>query len=138
MRLSLLVSICVVLFAGQLASAQSAGERQEERTPITVWQEKQAEWKLDNIRERILNGENFGTLAYLYSDDPGSARNNGHLGFVTRKTLHPDVVGPAFTLEPGEISKVVKSRFGFHLFKAGKRTAEGMELQQILIRVEKS
>src|SRR3990172_10849410 len=46
--------------------------------------------KLENLRKRIVSGENFGTLAYLYSEDPLSAKQNGELGFVDRGSFVPE------------------------------------------------
>jgi len=58
--------------------------------------------KIQALRERILKGESFATLAILYSQDPGSAREGGQLGFFGRGDMVPEFEAVAFRLKPGE------------------------------------
>ncbi len=60
--------------------------------------------KLLNIRERIINGEKFSTLARIYSEDPGSARKGGELGMASKSIFWPAFSDAAMSLKPGVIS----------------------------------
>ncbi len=57
--------------------------------------------KLLNIRERIMNGESFATLAVVYSEDPQSAVKGGDIGWMTKTELEPEYAKVAFTLKKG-------------------------------------
>lgn len=71
----------------------------------------------EQLREKLQAGANFQSLVAQYSDDPVSKRNSGELGWLPT-TFIADTYSPAITrLESGEYSDVVKSKFGFHIFK---------------------
>lgn len=73
---------------------------------------------ITQLRDRVLAGEDFNTLARQYSDDVASGRNGGDLGFFGVGRMVPPFNDAAFALEnPGDISDIVESRFGFHLIK---------------------
>ncbi|MEW5994224.1 MAG: peptidylprolyl isomerase [Candidatus Zixiibacteriota bacterium] len=67
--------------------------------------------------ERIRDGENFEKLAYQYSKDPSAKRNKGDLGFFTWGMMVDEFQQAAFSMEPGEVSPPVKSRYGYHIIK---------------------
>ena len=96
-------------------------------------EKKAVKEKLEGLRNRILKGEDFGTLAYLYSEDPGSAKQNGELGFVTRNTLVPEFASIAFTIKPGEVSEIVETDFGFHLIQLIEKRGEQVNVRHILL-----
>lgn len=73
--------------------------------------------KMADIRRRALAGEDFASLAKQFSQDPGSARLGGDLGFFGRGQMVPAFEQAVFSLQPGEISTVIKSKFGLHLIK---------------------
>jgi peptidyl-prolyl cis-trans isomerase C len=73
--------------------------------------------KAENIYEKLKKGEDFAKLAWDNSDDPSRVKG-GDLGVVHRGRLEPDVEGPAFALKKGEMSGIVPSLFGHHIFKA--------------------
>ncbi len=101
---------------------------------VSEQQRQEAIDKLRNIRERILNGEDFGLLAYLYSEDPGSARNNGELPeFGRNEGYAPEFVGAAFRLKEGEVSDIVETEFGYHIIQLLKRKGERVQVRHILI-----
>lgn len=75
----------------------------------------------EELRQRILNGEDFATLAQEYSEDPGSAAQGGDLGWIGRGVLVPEFEDVAFSLPVGEISKPVRTDFGYHLIEVLER-----------------
>src|SRR5262249_37445665 len=74
--------------------------------------------KAELLRKQILAGANFAELARKYSEDPGSAKNGGDLGWVKRGMMVPEFERAAFALHRGQISKVVETAFGFHILWA--------------------
>ena len=88
----------------------------------------------EDLRKRILEGDDFATLAAMYSDDTGSAVNGGDLGWFGRGRMVKPFEDAAFALAPGEVSMPVKSDFGYHLIevleKDPNRPKEEAALQQ--------
>jgi len=102
--------------------------------PVITEQEKLAvKEKLNELRERILKGDKFSTLAVLYSEDPGSATKGGELGFVGRTDLVPEFAAVAFKLKDGEISKIVETEYGYHIIQLIERLGEQINVRHILI-----
>ncbi|MBW6479955.1 MAG: peptidylprolyl isomerase [Bacteroidales bacterium] len=101
-----------------------------------VEQEEIAETKrrLNEIRERIIQGESFSTMAILYSEDPGSARRGGELGFYGRGDLYPEFEATAFGLRPGEISEIIETQAGYHIIQMIERRGEQINVRHILIQ----
>ncbi len=90
--------------------------------------------KINEIRDRILDGENFSTLAVLYSDDPGSAQKGGELGFVGRTDLVPEFATTAFDMDEDDpVSRVVETEFGYHILKLIERKGNQVNVRHILI-----
>ena len=90
--------------------------------------------RLEEIRTRVLRGENFKTFARMYSEDPGSASKGGELGFVNRGDLFTEFELVAFSLKPGEISSVVETPAGFHIIQMIERRGEQINVAHILIK----
>ena len=113
------------------------------KTPIVSEAEiAEIKSKLEDYREQSLRSENpknrFSTLARMYSDDPGTASKGGELGFIERGQLYPEVEAVAFNLKSGEISHVIKSRSGYHIFMLHERRGESLKLSHILIQPKPS
>jgi len=89
--------------------------------------------QLREIKEQIENGASFSEMAELYSQDPGSRQQGGDLGFVARGSLVPEFEEVAFALNPGEISDVVASEFGYHLIQLEERRGERIHVRHILL-----
>lgn len=89
--------------------------------------------RLRILRERIVKGENFAALATLYSEDPGSSRKGGEVGFVSRGQLYPEYEASAFTLKQGEISDIIKSKAGYHIIQMIERRGEMINTRHILL-----
>ncbi len=89
--------------------------------------------KAQELYERVKKGEDFGTLARLYSQDTGSAQDGGDLGFADRTTFVKEFASWAFRLKTGEISPVFESEFGFHFLQVIERRGEQVHVRHILI-----
>lgn len=90
--------------------------------------------RLEKFRERLNNGESFTTLAALYSEDPGSTAKGGELGFVGRGDLVPEFAAVAFNLKGKEISRIVKTEFGYHIIQLIERKGELINVKHILLK----
>jgi peptidyl-prolyl cis-trans isomerase SurA len=90
--------------------------------------------RLNEIRQRIINGERFSTMAILYSEDPGSARRGGELGYLSRSDLIPEFANVAFSLKDDRVSPVFESDYGFHIVQLIDRQGERINVRHILIR----
>lgn len=90
--------------------------------------------RLNDFRDRILRGESFNTLAILYSEDPGSARRGGELGFHQRGDLYTEFEATAFTLRPGEVSDIVETPAGYHIIQLIERRGEQINARHILLK----
>ena len=101
---------------------------------ITEQEDMDVKSKLREFKRRVENSENFATLAVLYSEDPGSARNGGEMDYVGRAQLDPAFATEAFNLKVGAVSKVVKSEFGYHIIQLIDRKGEKIKCRHILIR----
>lgn len=90
--------------------------------------------KIQGMRERILDGESFSTLAVLYSDDPGSAAKGGELGFVSRTDLVPEFASTAFDMKPEDtVSRIIETEFGYHVLKLIERKGNMVNVRHILV-----
>lgn len=83
--------------------------------------------KAQVISQQLKRGADFAQLARQYSDDASSAERGGDLGPFSPGMLPPEIEAHVLQLQPGQISDPVPSRFGIHIFKAGKRTAQPLE-----------
>jgi len=105
--------------------------------PVGEDEKTKAKDKLNDLRNRILAGEDFGTLALLYSQDKESAKQNGELGFVNRGDLVPEFEAAAFRLKNlVDISNIVETQFGFHIIQLIERRGEKINCRHILIPVK--
>ncbi len=88
------------------------------------------------LLDSLKNGADFAELAKKYSDDPGSAAQGGDLGYVKRGVFFPEFEAAAFSLQPGELSKVVESPVGYHIIQLLERRGEGIGTRHILIKIK--
>lgn len=100
----------------------------EDDSPDMVEEKKK---KLEEIRERALKGEDFAQLAREFSQGP-AAPNGGDVGFFAYDDMVPPFSEAAFSLDVGELSEVIKTRYGFHLIKVtDKKEPHTVPFQEI-------
>lgn len=114
--------------------SEFAVPEQVKASHILVAEEKLAE----EIRSRLLKGEDFAKLAKEYSIDPGSKDAGGELGYFSRGQMVPEFDKAAFDTPVGELSPVIKSSFGFHIIKVEDkkpaRTLSFAEVEKVLTK----
>ena len=88
------------------------------------------------IRERIINGEKFSTLARIYSQDPGSARKGGELGMASKSIFWPAFSDAAMSLKPGVVSQIVETPDGFHIIEVIEKKGDMFNARHILLKPE--
>ena len=90
--------------------------------------------ELRDYTERVQSGRtSFATLARLYSEDPGSARQGGEMDYIGRGMLDPAFAQVAFHLtDPNKISKIVESEFGFHIIQLIDKRGDKIKCRHIL------
>ena len=86
------------------------------------------------LRERILNGEKFATLARIYSEDTGSARRGGELGMASKSIYWPVFSDAAMSLRPGTISQIVETPDGFHIIEVLEKKGDMFNARHILLK----
>ena len=102
--------------------------------PISAQELTIAHEKISNLRDRILKGEKFSTLAILYSEDPGSASKGGELGLFGRATMYPEFEAAAFNLKKkGDVSEIIKTKAGYHIMQLIERKGDYVNVRHILI-----
>lgn len=109
------------------------------KKPVVTFEEKEyARSRINEIRERIIKGEDFSKLARIYSQDPGSALKGGELGDFTRGVMYPAFEAAAFALQENEISPIIETEAGFHILQLIKRKGEYINVRHILIQTKVS
>ena len=94
--------------------------------------------RIDEIRRRIADGEDFAEMARRFSEDLNSARSGGDLGFFSRGTFMTDFEDAAFALEPGGISSTVQTDVGLHIIKLEERKGDEIRIRHLLVQIPKS
>lgn len=92
---------------------------------------KLATYLLDSLKR----GGDFAALAKKYSSDPGSAKKGGELGWFNRADFVKEFAEAAVKLEPGEISDIVKTQFGYHIIQLIQKSGDKINTRHILIGV---
>ncbi len=100
---------------------------------ISESQKEETRSQLIDLRNRILSGENFSTLAKKYSTDPSVVGNGGDMGFVGRGFMVPEFEAASFKLKPGEISMPVETKFGLHIIQLLERRGNEYHSRHILM-----
>mgnify|MGYP001302268947 FL=1 len=93
--------------------------------PSAIRTENDTELELNNIRQRVIDGESFESLAKEFSEDPGSALQGGDLGWLGLGVLAEEFEATMLEMEIGKISPVFQTEFGFHFLEVlAKRSHE--------------
>lgn len=90
--------------------------------------------ELRDYAKRINDGtSSFSTLAILYSEDPGSARQGGEMDYMSKMDLDPSFANVAWSLtDPKKVSKIVESQYGFHIIQLIDKRGDKLKLRHIL------
>jgi peptidyl-prolyl cis-trans isomerase SurA len=99
---------------------------------------ERVEEKLREFARRVNEGETeFSTLAKIYSQDPGSARLGGELGFSGKNQFVPEFSNVAFALnDPKKVSKIVRTEFGYHIIQLIDKKGDKANFRHILLKPE--
>ena len=92
--------------------------------PLSEAEQKKAKAKAEKVLKEVKAGGDFAELAKKYSQDPGSAANGGALGAFGKGMMVQEFEDAAFGMEPGEVSDLVKTDFGYHIIKVTDRIKE--------------
>ena len=101
---------------------------------ISEIDKKEVKDKLTSLKERVKKGDDFSTLAILYSEDPGSSKKGGELGMFKRGEMRPEFEAAAFKLKPGETSDIVETEDGYHIIQMIERRGEYINVRHILLQ----
>jgi peptidyl-prolyl cis-trans isomerase D len=97
----------------------------------------EAQRRAEDLLKQLKAGANFEDLAKKYSEDPGSAKEGGSLGWIGRGRTVPEFEKAAFSLPVGKISDVVKSSYGFHIIRVdAKQEAHMKTLDEVKSEIE--
>lgn len=107
----------------QIVKIAKVSEKQKEVTKL----------QLIEIRNQLLKGEDFATLAKKHSADPSVTSNNGDMGWMGRGMLVPEYEAVAFKLKPGEISMPVETEYGLHIIQLLERRGNEYHSRHILM-----
>lgn len=95
----------------------------------------EARQKLLDIRSEILGGKSFNVEAIMYSEDPESAKNGGEVGYSPRSgALEKEYAEAAFSLSKNTVSKIVETKYGYHIIQLIDRKGDLVNTRHILIR----
>lgn len=103
------------------------------RPKFNAEEKKEARDRAEELRQRVIAGENFGSLAVLYSQDPGSASKSGELGFFERGQMVPEFDSWAFRLKGNGVSDVFETEYGYHFMQLIERRGDLVNVRHILI-----
>lgn len=96
----------------------------DQNKPLPEADQKKAKEKAEKVLKEVKAGGDFAELAKKYSQDPGSAANGGALGAFGKGMMVKEFEDAAFGMEPGQVSDLVKTDFGYHIIKVTDRIKE--------------
>ena len=98
--------------------------------PLSEAEQKKAKAKAEKVLKEVKAGGDFAELAKKYSQDPGSASQGGSLGAFGKGMMVKEFEDAAFGMEPGEVSDLVKTDFGYHIIKVTDRIKETTSFEE--------
>jgi peptidyl-prolyl cis-trans isomerase SurA len=93
-----------------------------------------AKEKLEGYRQRVLNGESMAVIATQYTEDPGSVKTGGRYDNIARGQFVPEFESVAFRLQPGEISEIFETQYGFHFIQLIAQHDNLVDVRHILVK----
>ena len=90
--------------------------------------------KLLELRQRIIDGERFATLAVIYSEDQGSATRGGELGFRAKNELVKPFANAAWSLKKDQVSNIIETEFGYHIIQVIDTKDDRVNTRHILMK----
>lgn len=96
----------------------------DQNKPLPEAEQKKAKEKAEKVLKEVKAGGDFAELAKKYSQDPGSAEQGGSLGTFGKGMMVKEFEDAAFGMEPGQVSDLVKTDFGYHIIKVTDRIKE--------------
>jgi peptidyl-prolyl cis-trans isomerase SurA len=85
--------------------------------PSTIRDDEATIQELENIRQKIIDGEDFAKMANDYSEDPGSAKSGGELGWYGKGVFAAEFEKVMIEIEPNVISEIFETEFGYHFLE---------------------
>ncbi len=102
---------------------------------VTPKQKQKVKERLRNMRKRVVEeGQDFSTLAIMYSDDEETAQDGGDLGYISKGEMVSKFENAAFELDSGEVSDVVNTKYGYHLIQSLGQKGEQVHVRHILLK----
>ncbi len=101
--------------------------------PVSSDEVQIATQKITDLRNRILKGEKFATLANLYSEDKNTMTKGGEIGLTGRGELPTEIEAVAYGMKQGDVSPIIKTKEGYHIIQLIERRGEYINIRQILI-----
>lgn len=101
---------------------------------VTKAQKDELRQRLRNYKKQIESGDDFASMAKIYSEDLGSRETGGDLGWAKRGQMVPEFEATAMKLKPNEMSDVVESDFGYHLIQTLEIRGQEYHARHILLR----
>lgn len=99
-------------------------EDNSEETEETEEGRKEALEEIKMVEDKLKNGVDFEVLARQYSDDSASAASGGDLGYISKGQMIEEFEEALFSLDVGEVSEIVETKYGFHIIKVFDRQEE--------------
>jgi peptidyl-prolyl cis-trans isomerase SurA len=103
------------------------------KPPVNQAERERVRKELQDIRQKIIDGRSFASMAAFYSEDVVSAAKGGELGFVGRGDLVPEFEAAAFALKGKDISDIIETMYGFHIIQLIERRGETINVRHILV-----
>ncbi len=103
------------------------------KPPVNQVERERVRKELQDIRQKIVDGRSFASMAAFYSEDVVSAAKGGELGFVGRGDLVPEFEAAAFALKGKDISDIIETMYGFHIIQLIERRGESINVRHVLI-----
>ncbi|MCX7599707.1 MAG: tetratricopeptide repeat protein [Armatimonadetes bacterium] len=99
-------------------------KKRNQQPPADLDADALARKRAEDLLAQIKKGADFAKLAREFSDDKGSAKQGGDLGWFRPGTMVPEFEQAAFALKPGQVSEVVKTDFGYHIIQVTERRSK--------------